>query len=231
MYIYGKNSVIETLSKKEKIKSVLIASNFRDQSILTQIKQLNVPTKVVEKRKMDELVKGNHQGIVLEVPNYQYAPLEKLLEGESPVIVILDHLEDPHNFGAIIRTCEAAGVSGIIIPKNRSVEVNETVMRVSVGAIHNMKIACVTNLVHTMQELKKEGFWIVGTDMNGTDYSTIDYRGKIVIVIGNEGSGMSHLVEENCDFIASIPMQGKINSLNASVAAGIVIFEAMRLRK
>lgn len=231
MYIYGKNSVIETLSKKEKIKSVLIASNFRDQSILTQIEQLNVPTKVVEKRKMDELVKGNHQGIVLEVPNYQYAPLEKLLEGESPVIVILDHLEDPHNFGAIIRTCEAAGVSGIIIPKNRSVEVNETVMRVSVGAIHNMKIACVTNLVHTMQELKKEGFWIVGTDMNGTDYSTIDYRGKIAIVIGNEGSGMSHLVEENCDFIASIPMQGKINSLNASVAAGIVIFEAMRLRK
>lgn len=231
MYIYGKNSVIETLAKKEKIKSVLLASNFREQDILNQIAQLKVPTKVLEKRKIDELVKGNHQGIVLEVPDYQYASLEEVLKGENPVIVILDHLEDPHNFGAIIRTCEAAGVSGIIIPKNRSVEVNETVIRVSVGAINNMKIACVTNLVRTMEQMKKEGFWIVGTDMNGTNYSDIDYRGKIAIVIGNEGSGMSHLVEENCDFIASIPMQGKINSLNASVAAGIVIFEAMRLRK
>lgn len=231
MYIYGKNSVIETLAKKEKIKSVLLASNFREQDILNQIAQLKVPTKVLEKRKIDELVKGNHQGIVLEVPDYQYASLEEVLKGENPVIVLLDHLEDPHNFGAIIRTCEAAGVSGIIIPKNRSVEVNETVIRVSVGAINNMKIACVTNLVRTMEQMKKEGFWIVGTDMNGTNYSDIDYRGKIAIVIGNEGSGMSHLVEENCDFIASIPMQGKINSLNASVAAGIVIFEAMRLRK
>lgn len=231
MYIYGKNSVIEACKKKENIKRIFIASNFHEQEILDMLSTLHVPMKIYDKRKLDTIVNGNHQGIVLEVPDYQYTPLNEIISEENAVVVILDHLEDPHNFGAIIRTCEAAGVSGIIIPKNRSVEVNETVVRVSVGAINNVKIASVTNLVQTINEMKKEGFWIVGTDMNGTNYSEIDYRGKIAIVIGNEGSGMSHLVEENCDFIASIPMQGKINSLNASVAAGIIIFEAMRLRK
>ena len=150
---------------------------------------------------------------------------------EDPLLVILDHVEDPHNLGAIIRTCEAAGVDGIILPKNRSVEVNATVMKTSAGALEYVKIAQVTNIAQTMKELKRKGFSIAGTDMDGTTDSDIDYKGKMALVIGNEGKGMSRIVKENCDFIASIPMIGKINSLNASVAAGIMIYEAVRLRK
>ncbi len=231
MYIYGKNVALEALKKKERVKKVYLNQNFHDEELLFLIEQNHLSTKIVDKNMLDRMVGGNHQGIILEVPDYEYAELEDLFTTENPLLVILDHLEDPHNFGAIIRTCEAAGVDGIIIPKDRSVEVNGTVSRVSVGAISSMKIARVTNLVRTLDELKKNGFWIVGTDMNGTDYDKIDYRGKIAIIIGNEGSGMSRLVEENCDFIASIPMKGKINSLNASVAAGIVIFEAVKNRR
>ncbi|MBS7021390.1 MAG: 23S rRNA (guanosine(2251)-2'-O)-methyltransferase RlmB, partial [Firmicutes bacterium] len=164
-------------------------------------------------------------------PDYEYAQVDELLEKDNPLLVILDHIEDPHNLGAIVRTCEAAGVDGIIIPKNRSVEVTSTVMRTSVGALDYVKIARVTNLRDTMEYLKKKGFWIVGTDMNGTDYQEIDYRGKMALVIGSEGFGMARLVKEHCDFIASIPMNGKVNSLNASVAAGIIIYEAISKRK
>ena len=144
---------------------------------------------------------------------------------------MLDHLEDPHNFGAIIRTCEAAGVDTIIIPKDRSVEVTSSVIKVSVGTIHHIKIVRVTNLVQTIKFLKTKGFWFIGTDMEGEDYRTLDYKGNCCIVIGNEGKGMSRLVNENCDYIASIPMRGKTNSLNASVATGIIIFEAIKQRK
>ena len=146
------------------------------------------------------------------------------------MLVILDHLEDPHNFGAIIRTCEAAGVDGIIIPKNRSVDVNSTVMRTSVGALDNVKIAQVTNLKNTINYLKSKGFWIVGTDMDGTNYQKIDYNGKMAIVTGSEGFGMSRIVKEACDFIATIPMRGSINSLNASVATALVVYEAVNQR-
>ena len=139
-------------------------------------------------------------------------------------------MEDPHNFGAIIRTCEAAGVDGIIIPKDRSVQVNETVIKVSTGAVNNVKICQVTNLVTAMKELKKNGFWFIGTDMDGTNYNDIDYSGKIGIVIGSEGFGMSRLVKEECDFVATIPMYGSINSLNASVATGIIIYKAVDKR-
>ena len=167
----------------------------------------------------------------MSVPDYEYCQLDDLIVKEDPLLVILDHVEDPHNLGAIIRTCEAAGVDGIILPKNRSVEVNATVMKTSAGALEYVKIAQVTNIAQTMKELKRKGFWIVGTDMDGMNYSDIDYKGKMALVIGNEGKGMSRIVKENCDFIASIPMIGKINSLNASVAAGIMIYEAVRLRK
>lgn len=227
MYIYGKNSVMESLKKKEEIKKVFLSSHFHEPEIQKLLNNQNVH--IVDKNKLDQMVKGNHQGIIVEVKDYEYAPLEELLE-ENAFLVILDHLEDPHNFGAIIRTCEAAGVTGIIIPKDRSVDVTSTVVRVSVGAISNVKIAQVTNLVNTMKYLKEKGFWIVGTDMNGTPYSKIDYKGNLALVIGNEGKGMSSLVEKNCDFIASIPMNGTINSLNASVAAGIIIFEAVKNR-
>ena len=144
----------------------------------------------------------------------------------------MDHLEDPHNLGAIIRTSEAAGVSGIIIPKDRGVSINATVIKTSTGAIDNIPISMVTNLSNTIFDLKKNGFWIVGTDMvNSTDYREIDYSGKIALVIGNEGSGMSRMVRESCDFIARIPMYGKVNSLNASVAAGIMIYEVVRQKR
>ena len=145
---------------------------------------------------------------------------------------ILDHLEDPHNFGAIIRTCEAAGVDAIIIPKDRQVQVNATVMKTSVGTIENMNIVSVTNLVNAISELKENGFWIVGTALeDSVDYRSIDYSGKIALVIGNEGNGISRLVRESCDFIAKIPMYGTTNSLNASVASGIMIYEVVRNRK
>lgn len=231
MYIYGKNVVKEAIEKKEKITKAIIYKKFSDESLIFDLQKLNIPIKYVEKFELDKLVNGMHQGIIVNVPDYEYASIDDFIHKENSFVVILDHLEDPHNLGAIIRTCEAAGVDGIIIPKDRSVEVNATVIKVSTGAINNMNVARVTNLARTMDELKKEGFWIVGTDMNGTNYDEIDYKGKIAIVIGNEGAGMSRIVRESCDFIASIPMIGTTNSLNASVATGIMIYEAVRQRK
>lgn len=230
MYIYGKNVALETLKNKEKIKKAFIYKNFNDENIINELNKQNINVKELEKYELDRMIDGMHQGIILEVNDFVYNDVDELIIDDA-LIVILDHIEDPHNFGAIIRTCEAAGVNGIIIPKDRSVEVNSTVIKVSTGAIKNMKIAQVTNLNRIIEELKKQGFWIVGTDMEGTNYYDIDYKGKIVVIIGNEGSGMSRLVKENCDFIASIKMNGTTNSLNASVATGIVVFEAVKQRK
>ena len=230
MYIYGKNVAIETIKNKEKIKKAIIYKNFTDNNILVELKKQNVKIEFKEKYEMDKIIDGMHQGIILEVNDFEYSDMDEMITDDS-LIVILDHIEDPHNFGAIIRTCEAAGVNGIIIPKDRSVDVNATVIKVSTGAIKNMKIAQVTNLNRTIEDLKKQGFWIVGTDMEGTNYYDIDYKGKTAIVIGNEGSGMSRLVTENCDFIATIPMNGTTNSLNASVATAIVVFEAVKQRR
>lgn len=231
MYVYGKNVVKEILKKNEKINKAYIYKNFNDENIISELQKRKISIKYMEKYELDKLANGVNQGIIVSVPDYKYASLDELLVKENPLLVILDHLEDPHNLGAIIRTCEAAGVDGIIIPKDRSVEVNATVIKVSTGAINNVKISMVTNLSRTIKELKEKGFWIVGTDMIGTDYDSIDYKGKTAIIIGNEGSGMSRIIKESCDFIATIPMVGKINSLNASVAAGIVIFEAVKSRK
>jgi len=226
MYIYGKNVATEYLKEKNKIKKIYLSKNFKDN-----IDTNNIPVKYMEKYEMDKMVDGLHQGIILEVEDYKYADIDDIINTPNALIVILDHLEDPHNFGAIIRTCEAAGVDGIIIPKDRSVEVNATVIKVSTGTTENMKIAKVTNLVQTIKELKERNFWIVGTDMQGTDYDKIDYKGNIAIVIGNEGSGMSRLVKENCDFIATIPMIGTTDSLNASVSTGIIVYEAIKSRR
>ena len=219
MYVYGKNVAKEINSKVEK---VYVTNNFKDKEILKKIK---APIVYVDKNKLDKMVDGVHQGIVLKIADYDYKDISEL---NSDVVVMLDHLEDPHNFGAIIRTCEAAGIKDIIIPKDRSVKVNSTVMKTSAGCLDRVNIYEVTNLVQTINYLKKNNYWIIGTDMEGTDYKKIDYKGKIVIIIGNEGNGISRLVKEACDFIASIPMQGEVNSLNASVAAGIIIFEARR---
>ena len=223
MYIYGKN-VAKAYLKNNKIKKVFLNKNFNDDSLLNELKKYKIS--YLEKYELDKMVDGNHQGIILEVDDYNYSDISIL--DDKKFVVMLDHIEDPHNFGAIIRTCEAAGVDGIIIPKDRACEVNSTVIKVSTGAIENIDIIDVVNLNRSIEYLKEKGYWIVGTDMIGTDYKKIDYSGKICIVIGNEGKGMSDLVKKNCDFIASIPMNGKVNSLNASVATGIIVFEAMR---
>lgn len=227
MHIYGKNVALEALENKEKIKKAFLYEKFSDQIIIGELKKQNIKIEYLSKFDLDKIEKANHQGIILEVDDYKYYPLEEI---NDEIIIILDHLEDPHNFGAIIRTAEAAGIKSIIIPKDRSVTVNGTVAKVSVGAISNVKISMVNNLVNTIKYLKEKGYWVIGTDMQGDDFKTIDYKGKIVLVIGNEGKGMSRLVSDNCDFIASIPMNGKVNSLNASVAAALVIFEAVRNR-
>ena len=234
MYVYGKNVAKELLLSNERINEIYLSENFTDDNILSLIKKRNINIKYLKKCEMDIKEPGNHQGIILNIEEYKYIKENYMLNNlpGNPFIVILDHLEDTHNFGAIIRTCEASGVDYIIIPKDRSVKVNKTVMKTSVGAVLNVKIVEVTNLNNTISKLKKKGLWIVGTDMeNSSLYDEIDYKMPVAIVIGNEGFGMSNLVKKNCDFIARIPMTGKVNSLNASVAAGIMIYEVIRQRK
>lgn len=234
MYVYGKNVIKALIDNNKKINKVYLSDNFNDSSLLDNINNLNVEIKTLPKQELDKIEKGNHQGIIALTDDYKYVSENEMLSNmsENPFVVILDHLEDPHNFGAIIRTCEAAGVDYIIIPKDRSVGVTSTVVKTSVGAIYNVNIVMVTNLNNTIKKLKEKGLWIVGTDMvNSTLYDEIDYKVPIGIIIGNEGSGMKSLVGKNCDFIARIPMIGKVNSLNASVAAGIMIYEVLRQRK
>ena len=224
--IYGRNVVKEALDNNEVIKKAYVYKNFNDRGILNKLSKNNIKINYLEKYELDKIESGNHQGIILEVNDYDYASIDEIMDDK--VVVMLDHLEDPHNLGAIIRTCEAAGVKSIVIPKDRAVKVNSTVIKVSVGAIKNVRIVMVNNLVNTLKELKDNGFWVIGTDMQGADYRTLDYSGKVVLVIGNEGKGLSRLTRENCDFMARIPMRGEVNSLNASVAAALVIYEAVK---
>ena len=231
MQVYGKNVALEYLENNKKINRIFLSDNFNDNDIKDLISRKHINVKHLSKHEMDRKCSGLHQGIILEVEDYKYQDLETILNKNSALVVMLDHIEDPHNFGAIIRTCEAAGVDGIIIPVDRSVEVNATVIKTSVGTTEKVNIIQVTNLVNTIKELKKNGYWIFGTDMDGTDYSKLDYKGKTCIICGNEGFGMSNLVKKNCDFIASIPMNGTVNSLNASVATGIILFEAVKCRR
>lgn len=233
MQIYGKNVALEKLKSNDKIKKIYLSNNFNNQEILSLIQKKNFPVIAVTSHDLDKMCKGLHQGIILEVEDintYSYEQVIPSLNKEDALIVILDHLEDPHNFGAIVRTSEAFGVDAIIIPNDRSVQITSTVVKTSVGTIEKMKIIKVVNLNNTIKKLKKDGYWIVGTDMEGTDYTTIDYRCKIAIIIGNEGKGISRLVSENCDYIAKIPMKGEVNSLNASVATGIFLSEIIKNR-
>lgn len=233
MQIYGKNVAIEKLNSKSKINKIYLSNKFNDKEILSLINKRNIHTKVLDNKILDKMCKGLHQGIILEVEDvktYRYEEVIPNIEKEYPLIVILDHLEDPHNLGAIIRSSEAFGVDAIILPNDRSVQITSTVVKTSVGTIEKMKIITVPNLNNTIKKLKDDGYWIVGTDMEGTDYRTIDYKTKIAIVIGNEGKGISRLVSENCDYLAKIPMKGTVNSLNASVACGIFLSEIVRNR-
>jgi len=233
MIVYGRNVAKDLLENPSKIQKIYLQDNFSDKDLISRIENAKLRVEYHSKQEMDRLANGVHQGIILTIPDYQYHNLDTILSSDKDeVIVILDHLEDPHNFGAIIRTCEAAGIHSIIIPKDRQVQVNATVMKTSVGTVDQMNIVSVSNVANSIDQLKNAGYWIVGTSLqNSVDYREVDYSGKIAIVIGNEGSGISQLISKKCDFLVKIPMYGTTNSLNASVATGIMIYEVIRNRK
>lgn len=232
MYIYGKNVAKEKINSGEKINKIYLGEKFNDKKVIELIKKKKIKYNIVPNKYLDNRVDGMHQGIILEVDDVETYDLDYLknIKKDNPTLVMLDHLEDPHNFGAIIRTCEALGIDAIIIPNDRNVGVNATVVKTSAGAIYNMPIIRVVNLATTIKKLKDMGYWVVGTDMDGTDYTRIDYNCPICLIIGNEGHGMSKIITDNCDYIASIPMMGKINSLNASVSCGIVLAQIVNSR-
>ena len=239
--VEGRNAVLELLESDKDINKIYIQNGEMHGSIhkiLAIAKEKKVVVVKVDKAKLNEMAQtNNHQGVIAIVPPYEYYEVEDLLQeaknkGEDPFLLILDGIEDVHNLGSIIRTAETAGVHGIIIPKRRAALVNSTVKKTSAGAAEYMKIARVSNLNETIRYLKEQGIWICGTDMDTNNYYyEQDLTGAIAIVIGNEGKGMSRLVKENCDFIVKIPMKGKISSLNASVSAGIVIYEAVKQKQ
>lgn len=230
MLVYGRNVAKEVLQKPEKVRKVTLQKGFDDKEINSLLEKNKIKIEYLDKKGFSKFDKFSHQGIILDIEDFNYVNYKEFLDIPNSKVVILDHLEDPHNFGAIIRTCEAAGISLIVIPKDRAVDVNSTVMKTSAGALENVKIARVPNLINVINDLKDNGFWIVGTAIEGSvDYRDIDYTGKIALIIGNEGNGMSKSVLESCDYVAKIPMYGKINSLNASVAAGIMIYEVISL--
>ena len=238
--IEGRNSVLELLESERDINKILIAKGERHGSInkiITIAKQRKIVIAEVERQKLNAISEtNNHQGAIAIVPPFNYASVEDILneaktKKEDPFVLILDGIEDPHNLGSIIRTAETAGVHGVIIPKRRAASVNATVSKSSAGAVEHVKIARVNNINETIKYLKEEGVWICGTDGEAKDYYyNQNLKGPMAIVIGSEGFGMSRLVKENCDFLVKIPMKGKITSLNASVSAGIVIYEAVKQR-
>ena len=232
MLVSGRNNVKEILKNFKKnngIKKAILQNNFNELDVLSLLKSRNIPIKYMEKSKLDALAKNNHQGVILEIGDYNYVNIDEIIgDKDTCKIVILDHLEDPHNLGAIVRTVEASGIDGIILPINRSVSVNETVMKTSVGTLYDVKICQVTNLNNTIKYLKKKGFWIYAADMDGENYTNISFAPKSCLIIGNEGNGIARLIRESSDYIVSIPMYGKVNSLNASVAAGILIYEMVK---
>ena len=220
MYVCGKNVLKET--PVNKIHKVFLKEYFKDKDVINYLKNNKIHFEFVNINRLNKMVKENHQGIVIDIDDYEYYKLDDVLD--ENFVVCLDHLEDPHNLGAIIRTCECAGIKTIIIPDNRSVRVNETVMKISAGAINNVKVVLVSNLNNAIKKLKDNLFFVYAADMDGKDYRTLDYAEKRALVIGAEGAGVSRIIREASDEIISIPMFGKINSLNASVSAAILIY-------
>lgn len=220
MYVCGRNVLKETPINK--IHKVYLKENFKDNDIISYLKENKIKYEIVPEFRLNKMTKERHQGVVIDALEYEYYNLNDCLE--ENFIVCLDHLEDPHNLGAIIRTCECAGIKSIIIPKERSVRVTDTVMRTSAGAINNVKIILVNNLNEALKKLQKNLFFVYAADMDGKNYNKVDYAPKKVLVIGSEGNGVSRIIRETSDEIISIPMIGKINSLNASVSAGILIY-------
>lgn len=235
--VYGRNSVLELLKSNQDINKIFIERGEKVGSIkeiIAKAKEARIITVEVEKAKLDAMTQENHQGVVASIPPFNYCEIEDILElaqnrEEEPFVLLLDGIEDPHNLGAIIRTAETAGVHGIVIPKRRSASVNSTVSKVSCGATSYLKIARVNNLNDAIKKLKEAGLWIIGTDGAAkTDYYDENLTGPMGLVIGSEGFGMSKLVKENADILVKIPMKGQITSLNASVAAGIVMYEVVK---
>lgn len=231
MQVYGKNVAREILNSNYNIKNIYLVDNFNNEELINLINKKHIKPIIKTNREMDNMTKELHQGIIIDLEDYKYHSFDEIKNDiNSNFIVILDHIEDPRNFGAIIRTSECAGVDYIIIPNKRSVEITPIVMKTSSGALTNMKIVEVSNLRNTIDRLKELNYWIIGTDANGTNYTDIDYNGKVALVIGSEGNGLKEIVRRSCDVIASIPLKGKVNSLNASVAAGIMIYEVVKSR-
>ena len=227
--IEGRNAVLEALRAGKPIDKLYVLDGCPDgpvRTIIREAKKGDTIINYVKKERLDQLSEtGHHQGVIAMAASYEYATVEDILEkarekGEAPFIFVLDNIEDPHNLGAMIRTANLAGAHGVIIPKRRAVGLTPTVARTSAGAINYTPVAKVTNLKQTMEQLKKEGMWFVCADMDGTPYYQMDLKGPMGLVIGNEGEGVSRLIKETCDFVASIPMKGDIDSLNASVAGG-----------
>ena len=238
--IAGRNSVQEALRSGRTIDSIYVARGNRTGSIaaiLAKAKDRGIAIKEADPKKLDFLCGGaNHQGIVAVAAVQEYAEVEDIFRlaeerGEPPFLIIADELEDPHNLGAILRTAECSGAHGVIIPRRRAVGLTYAVGKASAGAVEYVPVARVTNLVKTIEELKKRGVWVYAADMDGEPWCSVDYRGPVALVIGSEGNGVSRLVRENCDFVISLPMLGKINSLNASVACGVLCYEIARQRK
>ncbi len=238
-YIEGRNPVIEAFRSGKTIDKLYILDGANDGPIMTikrEAKKHDTYVKYVSKERLDQMSQtGTHQGVIACTAAYEYSEMEDIFElaekkGEAPFVYILDNIEDPHNLGAIIRTANLSGAHGVIIPKNRAVGLTSTVARTSAGALNYTPVVRVTNISKTIEELKKRGMWFVCADMDGEIMYNLDLTGSIGLVIGNEGEGVSRLVRENCDYIASIPMKGDIDSLNASVAAGVLGFEIVRQR-
>ncbi len=237
--IEGRNAVIEAFRAGKTVDKLFVLEHCKEGSmntVLREAKKHDTVIQYVKKERLEQMSEtGKHQGVIAYIAAYEYATVDDILKraeekGESPFVVILDDIEDPHNLGAIIRTANLAGAHGVIIPKHRAAGLTATAVKASAGAINHTPVAKVTNIAKTIEELKDRGLWFVCADMGGTTMYELDLKGAIGLVIGNEGKGVSRLVKEKCDFVASIPMFGDIDSLNASVAAGVLAYEIVRQR-
>ena len=239
--IYGRNSIKEAIKANRNISSIFVDKNIKMQKgsitqILSLAKDKKIPIKTLESKALDVKANlGNHQGILALIEEYKYANVEEILhlakeKNEPPFLVVADGIEDPHNLGAIIRTAECAGAHGVLIPKHNCCGITSTVEKVAVGALEYMKVARVTNLARTLENLKKCGIWIYCADMDGQAYYSCDFSGSIALVVGSEGKGVRPLIKKHCDFVVSLPLLGHISSLNASVASGILMYEISKSR-
>lgn len=230
-YVYGKNVIRQLLSSDKKVYEVIIADSLKDKEIKRILNERNIPTRLLSKKKMDAFLRNDtHQGIAAKIDDYRTYDIDELVmaipKGKTPLLIMLDGLEDPHNLGAILRTADCVGADGIILGKHRSVTLTPTVAKVSTGAIDTVKVAVVNNLSQTLEKLKKQGFWVVGADaQNAQDYRQGQYDVPLILVIGSEGFGISPLVRRHCDYAIALPMAGSVTSLNASVACAVLLYE------